>query len=162
MAFAALASAGLVANGENEKDQPAPARARFLHRLQTLFASSSSAFSSTPSAAAIPASTAGSLGGLPPPFPVLGGLSDAWAEERELQVGRRLLDGDHLGVLREMAQSKDLDVIWADPIAARRLLTANPIFKALPGVAALADKAAEEWTADDVSVAVRNEEGRIE
>lgn len=98
----------------------------------------------------MPTATAGSLGGLSPPFPVLGGVRDAWAEEPELQIARRLLDGDHFGVLREMAQSKDLDVIWADPVAARRLLEANPIFKMLPGVAALADKAAEEWTADDV------------
>ena len=81
---------------------------------------------------------------------MLGGVRDAWAEEPELQIARRLLDGDHFGLLREMAQSKDLDVIWADPVAARRLLEANPIFKALPGVAALAEKAAEEWTAEDV------------
>ena len=98
----------------------------------------------------MPTTTAGRLGGLSPPFPVLGGVRDAWAEEPELQIARRLLDGDHFGVLREMAQSKDLDVIWADPVAARCLLEANPIFKMLPGVAALADKAAEQWTADDV------------
>ena len=93
---------------------------------------------------------------------MLGGLRDAWAEEPELQIARRLLDGDHFGMLREMAQSKDLDVIWADPVAARRLLEANPIFKLLPGVAALAEKAAEEWTTEDVrtvNILKKEEEG---
>jgi len=135
---------------ETQQQQPAslqPSRTRFLHRLQALFSSSSP--TSKPSVS-MPTSMAGRLGGLSPPFPILGGVRDAWAEEPELQIARRLLDGDHFGVLREMAQSKDLDVIWADSVAARRLLEANPIFKMLPGVAALADKAAEEWTADDV------------
>ena len=90
---------------------------------------------------------------------MLGGIRDAWAEEPELQTARRLLDGEHFGVLQEMAQSKDLDVIWADPVVARRLLESNPIFLALPGVAALAEKAAEEWTVEDVRLFKKLREG---
>jgi len=47
-------------------------------------------------------------------------------------------------------QAKDLDTIWRDPVASYRLVQGNPIFKALPGVAALAEKQAEEWTKEDV------------
>jgi hypothetical protein len=164
---AATSSPSSVATGqaqqENDTQSPQPSRTRFLHRLQALFFSSSPSSSSSSSTSkpsiSIPTVTAGSLGSLSPPFPVLGGIRDAWAEEPELQTARRLLDGEHFGVLQEMAQSKDLDVIWADPVVARRLLESNPIFLALPGVAALAEKAAEEWTVEDVRLFKKLREG---
>lgn len=82
----------------------------------------------------------------------LGGAIDAWATDTDLRAAQRLLDGDHQGLLGEMISSQDLDVIWSDPIAARRLLEANPILEMLPGVAELAAKAPEDFTPQDVRI----------
>lgn len=109
-----------------------------LRRLQGLFA-----FGSSTTTAQQPQT---------PQFPTgkLGGTIDAWATDRDLRAAQRLLDGDHWALMGEMVSNPDLDAIWSDPLAARRLLEANPILEALPGVAALAAKAPKEFTAQDV------------
>jgi hypothetical protein len=153
----ALASVPFViAKGDNDTEdsatsvQPQSSRLRFLHRLQGLFthstSSSSSLLSTSLDKLESPAATKASS------FSILGGEKDSWAEEWDLKLARRLLDGDHFSVLKEMVLSKDLEVIWSTPYAARRLLEANPILKMLPGAAALAKKDLEDWTPDDVSM----------
>lgn len=126
-----------------------------LRRLQGLFSlggGSGSKVGATPS---------GSPQQQQQPFPNgrLGGAVDAWATEVDLRAAQRLLDGDHWGLLGEMVRSADLDTIWGDPVAARRLLEANPILETLPGVASLAAKAPEEFTAEDVSGGFGGEAG---
>lgn len=83
------------------------------------------------------------------PLPARGATRDAWATDPTLQAAQRLLDGDHLNLLSELVLSKDLDAIWSEPWAAHGLLRANPVLQLVPGLGALADKAPEDFTAED-------------
>ena len=125
--------------------------ASLLRRLQGLFSMGSGGGSTSKGGATPSSSQQQQQQQQPFPNGRLGGVRDAWATEVDLRAAQRLLDDDHWGLLGEVVRSADLDTIWSDPVAARQLLEANPILEALPGVASLAAKAPEEFTAEDVS-----------
>jgi len=77
---------------------------QLLRRLQTFFTNpkgSSTATTPTMTTSFTPGTTKPSLA---QPFPVLGGRKETWAEQPDLQIISRLLDGDHHNLLAELIQ----------------------------------------------------------
>ena len=102
-----------------------------------------------------------------------GGLIDSWADDKELRLFRRMQDigtrafqakkqeggGEGGGDSMERGaavmdllltqQATQMEEMWSDPEIAHTLLQRFPMFSALPGVPALASKAAEDFTSED-------------
>lgn len=107
-----------------------------------------------------------------PWLPQGGGMVDSWADDKELRLFRRMQDigarafqgkkqdgggggGDSMersAAVMDLLltqQATQMKEMWSDPRIAHTLLQRFPMFSALPGVPALASKAAEDFTRED-------------
>lgn len=76
------------------------------------------------------------------------GLVDMWEADPILKMTQRVIDGDHFGVLGEMAGEKELDTLWGDPDTFKTILTSMPMLKSIRGIDKIAAK--DTLTAKDV------------
>ena len=69
-------------------------------------------------------------------------LQDTWAQDDGLSLVKSAFDGNVLSVFRAMTENyKDqLQEIWAQPEAAKALLTNFPVFSGIKGMASIAQK----------------------
>lgn len=77
-------------------------------------------------------------------------LEDPWETQRGLKMVRRLLDGDQLGVVLDMARNPELEQIWENPRATFRLLQSYPMLGGIRGVKDIMAKSEAEITPGDV------------
>lgn len=75
-------------------------------------------------------------------------LVDMWEADPILKMTQRVIDGDHFGVLGEMAGAKELDTLWGDPDTFKTILTSMPMLKSIRGIDKIAAK--DTLTAKDV------------
>ena len=77
-------------------------------------------------------------------------LEDPWETHAGLKVVRRLLDGDHLGVVQQLSDNPELEQIWSVPQATYRLLQIYPMLGGIRGVKEIMAKSEEQVTREDV------------
>ena len=77
-------------------------------------------------------------------------LEDPWETQPGLKMVRRLLDGDQLGVVLDMARNPELEQIWGNPAAAFRMLQNYPMLGGIRGVKDVMAKSEAEVTPEDV------------
>jgi type II secretory pathway pseudopilin PulG len=77
-------------------------------------------------------------------------VPDAWGIDRALQMVQRALDGEPtLGFKDMVANAKDLQDAWANPVVFKYIFSQFPLFQAIKPLAVLGRK--EQVTAQDVS-----------
>ncbi|EWM25317.1 hypothetical protein Naga_100281g8 [Nannochloropsis gaditana] len=80
-------------------------------------------------------------------------IQDSWSFDSVLSGARRLINGDHAGILADMSMGKEMQEIFENPEVSYQLLQVFPMFKVLNGVKELSAKPKELFTkADSLSV----------
>jgi hypothetical protein len=88
-------------------------------------------------------------------------LVDPWKAQAGLRMVRRLLDGDQLGVVVDMARNPELEQLWGNPRATFRLLQNYPMLGGIKGVKEIMAKSEEAVTTEDVSASNRVHAGGL-
>jgi len=74
---------------------------------------------------------------------------DSWAEDRDLIMLQKMLNGDSFSIFDNLANAEGLEEVWSKPKVVFRMLQAYPILEGIKGVKDLMAKKEEELTSKD-------------